>query len=111
MATEASTERGGETIPSVRAHPGRRVQAAGPSTPRRVAVVVGFILLPVGSIILASAPLLHPSGWTAAALVVGGASVLTVGIGLVTAYAHAEHPRARRECHRVGRNRGHCGKA
>jgi hypothetical protein len=81
--------------------------AAGPSTLRRVSVVVGLILLPLGAIILTSAPLLHPTGWTAAALVVGGALVLTVGIGLVAAFAHAEHPRSRRECRRGGRNRGH----
>ena len=58
---------------------------AGPSTLRRGAVVVGLILLPLGAIILWSAPLLHANGWTGAGLVVGGASVLATGIGLVAA--------------------------
>ena len=61
MAANVSTDHGAETTPP----------AVGPSTLRRVTVVVGFILLPLGAIILASAPLLHASGWTGAALVAG----------------------------------------
>ena len=71
-----------------------RVPANGPSTLRRVMVVVGLILLPLGVIILASAPLLQANGWTGAALVLGGASVLAAGIGLVASPAHAEHLRS-----------------
>jgi hypothetical protein len=107
MAANVPTDRT-ETTQSGRAHPGR-VPAAGPSTPGRVAVVVGFILLPLGAIILASAPLLHASGWPAAALVVGGAAVLTAGIGLLTAPAHAARLRFRREVEHLGRSRGHGG--
>jgi hypothetical protein len=59
---------------------------------------------------LASAPLLHASGWPAAVLVVGGASVLTAGIGLLAAPAHAEHLRSRRGGDRLGRSRGHGGR-
>jgi hypothetical protein len=71
----------------------KRVPTAGPPPPRRVAVLVGLLLLPLGAIILAGVPLLHASGWTAAALVVSGASALTAGIGLVARPAHAEHLR------------------
>ena len=70
MAANVSTDHGAETTPSGPADAGR-VPAVGPSTLRRVTVVVGFILLPLGAIILASAPLLHASGWTGAALVAG----------------------------------------
>ena len=109
MAANLSTGRGAGTTPPVGAHPGR-LPAAGPSTLRRVTVVVGLIFLPLGAIILASAPLLHASGWTGAALVVGGASVLAVGLGLVAAFAHAEHLRSRRRVDRLGQNRGHGGR-
>ena len=108
MAANVSTDRA-ETTPSGPAHPGR-VPAVGPSTLRRVTVVVGFILLPLGAIILACAPLLHASGWTGAALVLSGASVLAAGIGLVAAFAHAEHLRSRRGVDRLGQNRGHGGR-
>jgi hypothetical protein len=108
MAANVSTDRA-ETTPSGPAHPGR-VPAVGPSTPRRVTVVVGFVLLPLGAIILACAPLLHASGWTGAALVLSGASVLAAGIGLVAAFAHAEHPRSRVRVDRPGRHRGHGGR-
>jgi hypothetical protein len=73
-----------------------RAPSAGPSRPRRVAVVVGLLLLPLGAMIMAGVPLLHASGWTGAALVVSGASVLAAGIGLVARPAHAEHLRTRR---------------
>jgi hypothetical protein len=96
VAADVSTERGAETAPPARANLGRSLPA-GRSTLRRVAVVVGLILLPLGAIVLWSAPLLHANGWTGAALVVGGASVLTTGIGLVAASAHAEHLRSSRE--------------
>jgi len=57
--------------------------------------VVGVSLLPLAAMILAVVPLLHPSCWTAAALVVSGAAVLTAGIGLLAGPAHAEHLRTR----------------
>jgi hypothetical protein len=63
---------------------------------RRVTVVVGLLLLPLGTFILTGGPLLHASGWTGAALVLSGALVLTLGIGLVAGPAHAEHLRLRR---------------
>ena len=53
MAANVSTNRA-ETTASGRADAGR-VPAVGGSTLRRVTVVVGFMLLPVGAIILASA--------------------------------------------------------
>ena len=108
MAANVSADRA-ETTPSRPAHPGR-VSAVGPSPLRRVTVVVGFILLPLGAIILACAPLLHARGWAGAALVLGGASVLTAGAGLVAAFAHAEHPRSRLRVDRRGRYRGHGGR-
>ena len=108
MVANVSADRA-ETTPSGRADAGR-VPAVGTSTLRRVTVLVGFILLPVGPIILASAPLLHASGWPAAVLVVGGAAVLTVGIGLVAAAAHAEHLGSRQGVDRTGRSRGHGGR-
>ncbi len=108
MAANVSTNPAETTAPG-RADAGR-VPAVGSSTLRRVTVVVGFMLLPVGAIILASAPLLHASGWPAAVLVVGGASVLTAGIGLLAAPAHAEHLRSRRGGDRLGRSRGHGGR-
>jgi hypothetical protein len=108
MAANVSTDRA-ETTPSGPAHPGR-VPAVGPSTLRRVTAVVGFILLPLGASILACAPLLHASGGTGAALVLSGASVLAAGIGLVAAFAHAEHPRSRLRVNRSGRHRGHSGR-
>jgi hypothetical protein len=73
-----------------------RAPSAGTSRPRRVAVAVGLLLLPLAAMILAGVPLLHASGWTGAALVVSGASVLAAGIGLVAGPAHAEHLRTRR---------------
>src|SRR4051812_26470728 len=73
-----------------------RAASVGPSTPRRVADVVGLLLLPLGAMILAGVPLLHASGWTGAALVMGGAAVLTAGIGLIAGPAHVEHLRTRR---------------
>jgi hypothetical protein len=100
MAANVSTDHGAETTRP----------AAGPSTLRRVTVVVGLILLPLGAVILAAAPPLHASGWAGAALVVGGAAVLTVGIGLVAAPVHAEHLRARRGAD-VGQDRSHGGRA
>ena len=109
MAANVSTDRGAETTPPVGAYSGR-APAAGPSTWRRVTVVVGLILLPLGAIILTSAPLLHAIGWTGAALVLGGASVLAVGFGLVAAFAHAEHLRSRLGVDRLGQHRGHGGR-
>jgi hypothetical protein len=67
-----------------------RTGATVPSRARRTAVVVGLLLLPLAAIVLAAAPLLRPGGWTGAALVLAGALLLMVGIGLVSA------PRARR---------------
>jgi hypothetical protein len=106
VAADVSTDRGAETVPPARANLGRSLPA-DPSTPRRVAVVMGLILLPLGAIILWSAPLLHANGWTGAVLVVGGASVLATGIGLVAASAHAQHLRSSRERRRSAlRGRG-----
>jgi hypothetical protein len=74
----------------------KRVPSARRPTPRWVAVMAGLLLLPLGTILLTGVPLLHASGWTGAALVVSGASVLTAGMGLVAGPAHAEHVRSRR---------------
>jgi hypothetical protein len=70
--------------------------AVGPSTLRRVAAVVGVLLLPVAAIVLAIAALLRPGGWAGAALVLAGALLLAIGIGMVSAPAHAEHLAAHR---------------
>ena len=106
MAADVSTDRGAETVPPARADLEPSLPA-GPSTPRRVAVVVGLILLPLGAIILWSAPLLHANGWTGAVLVLGGASVLATGIGLVATPAHAQHLRSSQDGRRSGpRRRG-----
>jgi hypothetical protein len=59
-------------------------------------VVVGVLLLPLAAIVLASAALLKAGGWTGAVLVLAGALLLTTGIGLVSAPAHAEHLARRR---------------
>jgi hypothetical protein len=85
--------------------------AIAPSTGRSVAVVVGLILLPLGTIVLASVALLQASGWIGAGLVLGGASVLAAGIGLVSAPAHAEHLRVRRGVDRLGQDCGADGRA
>jgi hypothetical protein len=105
MAANKSTGRRGETTSYAEADP-ERVTVNGPSTPRRIAVVVGLILLPLGTVLLASAPLLRAGGWTGAALVLGGASVLAAGLGLIASPVHAEHLRSHRGGDRVGRNRG-----
>ena len=67
---------------------------------------MGLILLPLGAILLASAPLLRAGGWSGAALVLGGASVLAVGIGLVASPLHAAHLRSHREPDRPRPHRG-----
>jgi hypothetical protein len=105
MAANKSTGRRFETTSRAEAD-AQRVMANGPATARRITVVVGLILLPLGTIILVSAPLLRASGWIAAALVLGGASVLAAGIGLVASPAHAEHLRSHRAVDRVRQNRG-----
>jgi hypothetical protein len=63
----------------------------GPSTARRVAVVMGMLLLPLAAIVLTSTALLRAGGWTGALIVLVGAVLLTLGIALVSAPAHAEH--------------------
>jgi hypothetical protein len=68
-----------------------RAVPRGPSTLRRAVVVVGGLLLPLAAIVLVSAALLRAHGWTGATLVLVGALLLTVGIGLVSKPAHAEH--------------------
>ncbi|MDF3048965.1 MAG: hypothetical protein K0R87_603 [Pseudonocardia sp.] len=76
--------------------------SAGPSTARRIGVVVGMLLLPLAAIVLASAALLRAGGWTGAGLILAGALLLAVGIGLLSTPAHAEHLAAH---HTEGRGR------
>ena len=101
MTANMSTGRSSGTASRTGAGTGR-VPARGSSSVRRVGIVVGLIFLPLGAIILAGAPLLQAGGWTGATLVVGGASVLAVGIALVSAPAHAEHLRSRGGARRDG---------
>jgi hypothetical protein len=54
------------------------------------------LLLPIAAIVVMSAALLHSDGWTGAALVLGGALLLTLGIGLLSVPAHEEHLATRR---------------
>jgi hypothetical protein len=83
-----------------------QVRAIGPPARRSVTVVVGLVLLLLGTIALASAALLQASGWVGAGLVLGGASLLAVGVGLVSASAHAEHLRVRRGADGLGQDCG-----
>jgi hypothetical protein len=77
-----------------------RARRPGPSTVRRAAVVVGWLLLPLAAIVLLAAALLRADGWSGAAIVLVGALLLTLGIALVSTPAHAEHLAAR-----LGRSR------
>ena len=72
-----------------RAGPGGRAPAVDRLTLRQVTVVAGMLLMPLAVIVLASAALLRMGGWTGAALVLAGTLMLAIGIGLVSAPAHA----------------------
>ena len=105
MVANESTGRTAGTAAPPGTDPGQ-VPTNGASTRGRILAVVGLVLLPLGAIILACAPLLRASDWAGAAFVVGGTAVLAVGIGLVSAPAHAEHVRSHRRTGRTGPDRG-----
>jgi hypothetical protein len=108
MAANESTGRSATTAPPAGPDPGQ-VPTNGASTRRRISVVVGLLLLPMGAVVLACAPLLRASDWAGAVFVVAGTAALAVGIGLVSAPAHAEHVRSYRRTGRTGPDRGDGG--
>jgi hypothetical protein len=95
MAAKVPTTRRCGTIPQAGADIGQ-ASAIAPSAGRSLMVVLGLLLLSLGAIMLAIAGLLQVSGWLGAALVVGGASVLAAGVGLVSTLVHAAHSTRRR---------------
>ena len=83
----ARTSEGEQAAP--RTGLGGRTPAVERPTLRQVTVVAGMLLMPLAVIVLASAALLRMGGWTGAALVLAGTLMLAIGIGLVSAPAHA----------------------